>query len=118
MAFDRDLADRIHAVLSDVPAVTGKPMFGGYGVFRRGVMFAGVWRSSLLVKLRAGMADALLEPHTAGFDPFGKGMTMKGWVVVDPPATESDEKLREWLDRALAAIPPGAKKSPPKKRKK
>ena len=118
MAFDRDLADRIHAVLSDVPDLTGKPLFGGYGVFRRGVMFAGVFRAQLMVKLREGAADAMLEPHTSGFDPMGKGTPMTGWVMVDAVATGTDEELRDWLDRALAAIPPGATKSKPKKRKK
>ena len=37
MVFDR--------VLALVPDATGKPLFGGYGVFRRGVMFAGVFRA-------------------------------------------------------------------------
>lgn len=105
MAFDTALRDRIHALLSDVPDVTGKPMFGGYGVFRNGTMFAGVYRSSLMAKLGAATEDALLEPHTAGFDPMGTGKPMTGWITVAPPAIESDEQLRAWLDRALAVVP-------------
>lgn len=114
MAYDRTLADRI---LVAVPDATGKPLFGGYGLFRRGVMFAGVFRSSLMVKLYAGMADALLEPHTSGFDPMNTGKPMTGWVVVDPPGIGTDAELKEWLDRALAAIPAGAKKKPTKRKK-
>lgn len=115
MSYDRALADRVHALLDDVRDITGKPLFGGYGLFRRGVMFAGVFRSSLMVKLYAGVADALLEPHTSGFDPMNTGKPMSGWVVVDPPGIGTDAELKDWLDRALAAIPATAnrrRKSP------
>lgn len=118
MAYDRDLADRIHAALEGVSGVTGKPLFGGYGLFRRGVMFAGVWRMSLMVKLHAAADDALLEPHTSVFDPMNSGRGMTGWVAVAPPAIATDDQLKDWLDRAVAAIPVGVKKKPPKKRKK
>jgi TfoX/Sxy family transcriptional regulator of competence genes len=115
MAYDRDLVDRVNAALDGVPDLSGKPLFGGYGLFRRGVMFAGVWRSSLMVKLWAGAADALLEPHTSGFDPMNTGKPMTNWVVVDAAGIATDEELKEWLDRALAAIPATAnrrRKSP------
>lgn len=105
MAYDRALVDRVNAVLDRVADLNGKPLFGGYGLFHRGVMFAGVFRSSLMVKLWAGAADALLEPHTSGFDPMDTGKPMTGWVVVDPPGIATDAELKEWLDRALAAIP-------------
>lgn len=114
MAYDNSLADRIRAALGGVPGITGKPLFGGYGLFRNGVMFAGVFRSALMVKLYDGTADALLEPHTSGFDPMNTGKPMTGWLVVDSPGIATDEQLKNWLDRALAAIPKGAKK----KRKK
>ena len=115
MAYDKHLVDRVRAALGRLTGLDGKSLFGGYGLFRHGVMFAGVFRSSLMVKLYAGMADALLEPHTSGFDPMNTGKPMTGWVVVDPPGIATDEELKEWLDRALAAIPATAnrrRKSP------
>jgi TfoX/Sxy family transcriptional regulator of competence genes len=117
MAYDQELADRIHTALTGVSGVAGKRLFGGYGVFRNGVMFAGAFKSMLMVKLYDGMADALLEPHTSGFDPMNTGKPMTGWVVIDAVGIESDEELKGWLDRALAAIPKGAKKKPAKRRK-
>lgn len=117
MAFDTALRDRIHDTLADVPGITGKPLFGGYGVFRQGVMFAGVWRTSLIVKLRDGTDDALRESHTTGFDPMGAGKPMTGWVAVDPAGIATDAELRGWLDRALAVIPKKAKKKPAVKKK-
>ena len=117
MAFDTALRDRILVAVADVTDITGKPLFGGYGVFRKGVMFAGVFRTSLIAKLRDGAADALLEPHTAEFDPMGKGKSMTGWITVDPAGVSSDDELREWLDRAMAAIPKEAKMKPPHKKK-
>ncbi len=126
MAYDKSLADRIHAALAGVSGVEGKPLFGGYGVFRRGVMFAGAFRSALMVKLYAGMADALLEPHTSGFDPMNTGKPMTGWVVIDAAGITTDDELKDWLDRALAAIPatanrrrqpPGGAKKPTRRKK-
>ena len=110
MAFDRSVADRVHAALAATSGVTGKPLFGGYGAFRHGVMFAGVWRSSLLVKLYAAAADALLEPHTGGFDPMNTGRPMSGWVVVAPPGFAAEEQLTDWLTRAVDAMPRGARR--------
>ncbi len=115
MAFDTALRDRILAALADVTDITGKPLFGGYGVFRTGVMFAGVIRTSLIAKLRDGADDALREPHTAEFDPMGKGKSMTGWITVDPAGIATDEALQDWLDRAIAAIPKKAEKKPPRK---
>jgi TfoX/Sxy family transcriptional regulator of competence genes len=117
MAYDKSLAGRVHALLGGVAGVDGKPLFGGYGLFRNGVMFAGVWRSALMVKLYAGTADALLEPHTSGFDPMNTGKPMTGWVVIDPPGIATDEQVKDWLDRALAAIPKGTKKKPARRKK-
>jgi TfoX/Sxy family transcriptional regulator of competence genes len=115
VAYDKSLADRAHALLTGVSGLDGKPLFGGYGLFRHRVMFAGVWRSALMVKLYDGTADALLEPHTSGFDPMNTGKPMTGWVVIDPPAIGTDEQLKGWLDRALAAIPAQAsrRRQPP-----
>lgn len=115
MAYDKSLADRIHAALAGVTGVEGKPLFGGYGLFRHGVMFAGAFRSALMVKLYGGMADALLEPYTSGFDPMNTGKPMTGWVVVDAAGISTDKELKDWLDRALAAIPKRAKKPARKK---
>ena len=117
MAYDTTLADRIREVLSDVTGITAKPMFGAYGFFRNGVMFAGVDRTALIVKLRDATADALLEPHTHPFDPMNSGKPMANWITVAGESLESDEKLRHWLDRALAVIPTTPPKKPKKPRK-
>ena len=115
MPYDQTLRDRIHEVLADVTGITGKPMFGGYGVFRNARMFAGIFRASLMVKLGASATEALLEPHTAWFDPMGKGKSMTGWITIEPPGIATDEQLRGWLDRALAAM--AEIKIKPRKRK-
>lgn len=117
MPYDHALAERIHDALAGVSGVTGKPMFGGYGVFRSGVMFAGVYRTGLMVKLGPATADALLEPHTSGFDPMDTGKPMTGWVVVAAAGIATDAELKDWLARALAAIPKGARKKPTRRKK-
>ena len=115
MAFDTTLSERILAVLADINGITGKRMFGGYGVFRDGSMFAGVYRTTLMVKLRDGAADALLEPNTEPFNPMGEGKAMTGWITVAAEGVDTDEKLRAWLDRALAVVQPKKVKKPKRK---
>ena len=80
-------------------------------------MFAGVYRTSLLAKLRDGADDALREPHTSGFQPPGGTKPMTGWITVDPTGLATGEELRGWLDRAIAVIPKTAQKKPPRKKK-
>ena len=115
MAFDPGLLERIHDILAEVSGVTGKPMFGGYGVFRNARMFAGIFRTALMAKLGTGAAEAMLEPYTAWFDPMGKGKSMTGWITVESAGIETDQQLRSWLDRALAAMV--GIKTTPRKRK-
>ena len=118
MAFDKTLSERILTVLTAVKGITGKPLFGGYGVFKDGTMFAGVYKTSLIVKLREGACDALLESDTEPFNPMGEGKPMTSWIQVAAPSVDTDEKLRTWLDRALAVIPPKTVAKPKKPKRK
>ena len=115
MAFDKTLSERILTVLNAVKGITGKPLFGGYGVFKDGTMFAGVYRTSLIVKLHEGASDALLEPNTEPFNPMGEGKAMTGWITVAVEGVDTDERLRAWLDRALAVVQAKKPKKPKRK---
>jgi TfoX/Sxy family transcriptional regulator of competence genes len=66
MPYDQDLAQRIRAVLHDVPGLQEKKMFGGVGFIIRGNMACGVNGDTLIVRVGPDKHQAALaKPHTA-----------------------------------------------------
>ncbi len=102
MPYDEDLAARLRDLLARRPGVTEKRMFGGIGFFLDGNLLVGVWRESLVARLGPAGDAALDEPHVRPFAPAGK--PMRGWVLVDPPGTEDDGPLADWVARATAFV--------------
>jgi hypothetical protein len=108
MAFDESLAERIRARLGGRAGVLEKKMFGGLAFLVRGNMCVGVHGDSMIVRLAPEETDAALKkPHVRIFDITGR--PMKGWLLVDPPALNTDARLQKWIDVAVAyasALPP------------
>ena len=103
MAFDETLAGRIRDALARSCGVEEKKMFGGVGFLLNGNMLVGVWKDSLIVRLGPEKGDeALLEPHVMEFDITGK--PMKGWVLVASEGVEDDDRLKEWIERAMEFV--------------
>jgi TfoX/Sxy family transcriptional regulator of competence genes len=103
MAFDETLAGRIRDALARKSGVEEKKMFGGVGFLLSGNMLVGVWKDSLIVRLGPEKGDeALLEPHVKEFDITGRAM--KGWVLVAPEGVEDDDRLQEWIERAMEFV--------------
>ena len=90
-----------------------RPMFGNLGAFVNGNMYAGLFGSSVGVKLDdAGQAE-LLKQRGAG--PYGpEERPMGGWVAMPDAWRRSPDKAAVWVGRALAYVqtmPPKAKKT-------
>ncbi|MBM0224925.1 MULTISPECIES: TfoX/Sxy family protein [Micromonospora] len=98
------------SAVSDAPGVEVKPMFGNLGAFVNGNMFAGLFGSSVGVKLAA---DDLAELATIeGAGPFGPAERPMGGYLALPPSF-STEQATVWVDRArgyVATLPPKPKK--------
>lgn len=96
-----------------ISGVTSRAMFGGYGIYREGVIFALIVDDSLYFKTDPGNVDDYKE---AGSHPFtyqksdGKVMAMSYWLLPDA-VMENRKKLLEWIDLALAASKRGKKRS-------
>ena len=107
MAYSEELADRVRAVVGD-DGITERKMFGGLCVMRHGHMVCGVMGETLMLRVGPERADAALDaPHTRLMDFTGR--PLKGMVLVEPPATGTDEELRAWIARAeefVATLPP------------
>lgn len=112
MAYDERLANRIRSLLGG--NISEKKMFGGLAFMLRDKMFCGVVNDDLVA--RVGPEDyqrALRQPHVRPMDFTGK--PMRGYVFVSSIALESDDQLREWLERAqdfTASLPSPKRKRP------
>jgi hypothetical protein len=71
-------------------------MFGGAAWLLHGHMCVGVWHESLVVRCPpAAWPELLRKPHVREMDITGR--SMKGWLLVDPPAIRTAPALRGWL---------------------
>lgn len=109
MAYDEELANRLHSLLLGSRDVESKRMFGGVGFLLNGNMCVGVWKDSLIARVGPDRySQALREPFVREFDITGRPMT--GWVLVDSEGIADDDLLQEWVQLAVAFV----KTLPPK----
>jgi TfoX/Sxy family transcriptional regulator of competence genes len=110
VAFDERLAERVSAVLLDVPDVREQKMFGGIAFMVGGHMACGVVGDELMLRLGEQGADAALEePHVRPMDFTGRPMSTM--VFVEPGGIETDAALAGWVARSVAyveTLPPRA----------
>ena len=103
MPFSESLAARIRDVLARKRGVEEKKMFGCICFFLNGNALVGVWKYRLIARLGPGEGEAaMLESYVRAFDITGK--SMRNWVAVEPEGVESDEQLKEWVERATKFV--------------
>ncbi|WP_445156102.1 TfoX/Sxy family protein [Arthrobacter sp. Hor0625] len=109
-------ADKEHfrSVLPRRPEVVTKPMFGNLGAFVNGNMFAGLFGSTIGVKLSAEDKETL--ESTERTVPFGPAERPMGGYTGLPDSWNGDggeARARAWVEKAfwhVAGLPPkGAK---------
>ena len=92
-------------LLSDIPDVTSRAMFGGYGIYKNGNIFAIIVDGELYFKADE-KTKKYFEAH--GSRPFtytkknGRTYAMSYWLVPGE-ILENREKLAEWTDSAVSA---------------
>jgi len=105
------------SVVPDAPEVEVKPMFGNIGAFVNGNMFAGLFGSSVGVKL--GEEDLAALSAIEGARPFGPvERPMGGYLSL--PSSFTVEEAGEWVRKAqayVATLPPKKTSSPRKSKK-
>ena len=108
MAYNKELDDRIRAIVKPWPKTVAKKMFGGVGYLQRGNMVCGVHKDLLILRLGPdGARKALQTPHVKPFDVTGR--PMKGWVMVARQGYGDDSALDAWLEKArdfVKTLPP------------
>jgi TfoX/Sxy family transcriptional regulator of competence genes len=100
MAIDEALAERVRGACASADGVTEERMFGGLAFLVKGNMAVGVHGEDLIVRLAPeATEEALAEPHVRVFDMTRR--PIKGWVLVGPGATASEDGLGAWVTRGL-----------------
>ncbi len=118
MRSTRDFADYAVELLGTLGRVAARRMFGGYGLYCDGVMFALIADDVLYLKADEASRG---EFERAGSEPFvydarGRRTTMAYWRTPDE-AMESRELAAPWARAALAAaLRARAAKCPPRRR--
>ena len=102
MALNKDLAERIRAVLAGTGSLREVRMFGGLCFMLNGNMVAGTSKRGLLVRVGRGQhARALARADAKPMEMSGR--PMEGYILVDPPPRD-ERTLQEWLDLAAARL--------------
>jgi DNA transformation protein len=91
-------------LLQPVPGVTAKRMFGGYGLFREGLMFGLVADDTIYLKVddqnRADFVERELGPFV--YIKEGKPMPMS-YYQAPGEALDNPDDMVEWAEKAYQA---------------
>ena len=104
MPSDRSVCDNITDRLTPLGPVTGRAMFGGFGIFMDGLMFGLIADNDLYLKVDD---ENLPTFEAAGSHPFtyegkSKPVQMSYWKVTEQVLNDPNE-LIDWAAAAFAA---------------
>lgn len=109
----REFCDRMLEQLNRCAPVTARAMFGGYGLYSEGVMFALIADETLYFKVDD---DNRPDFVNAGMGPFvylGKHKPVAmSYYQLPEPVLSNPSTLLQWIEKAHAAARRGQQKSP------
>lgn len=104
MAYNELLEEMLDTVTTAWGGVDRKKMFGGLGYMLNGNMCVGIWKDSLILRLRPEEAESLKAKQSWARDFDITGRPMKGWVMVDPEGWEDPENLQKLAQAACSFV--------------
>lgn len=97
MAYDRELADRIRALMSHEPDLTESSMFGGRAFLLGGhLAIAASREGGVLVRTDPESSEALVARSAARFAVM-RGRELDGWLRVDDEQLRTTRQLARWV---------------------
>jgi len=101
MAYDIDLKERVKARLAHINNLEEKEKMGGLSFMLKGKLLIRIQDDELLVRCKHEYTDELLQkPGVRRYQMKGKSQ-MKGWLLVDPTDTKTNESLDFWIGICL-----------------
>ena len=99
---DRTLHDRVLARLLPLGEVTSRPMFGGWGIYWEGSIFAIQYQDRLYFKVDEHSKDEYVAKGMGQFRP-NERQTLKSYYEVPPDVLVDSEALLSWAREAIRA---------------
>jgi hypothetical protein len=113
MAYDEDLADRIHEILGDESGWDAKAMFGGLAFLINGnLAVSASGQGGLLVRSDPEKSEALIASSNATQAVMG-GREMRGWLRVAADDVRTKRQLTRWVRLGsdyAGSLPPKSKR--------
>jgi DNA transformation protein and related proteins len=85
--------------LADLPSVTSRAMFGGYGLYQRGIFFGIIHKGRLYFKVSPKTVGLFEKQGMKPFRPNAK-QTLKSFYEVPIDIIEDSEHLTAWATAA------------------
>lgn len=103
MAYDRELAERLRAILDGEADLSEKKMFGGVAFLVGGTMaIAASGHGGVMVRVDPADTEDLIASGDASFVEM-RGKPMRGWVRVAADRVRTERQLKAWCRRGVAA---------------
>ena len=110
-----DYIEYLKEVFSEFGPVQPRRMFGGYGIFYKGLMFGLVADESLYLKVDETISSFFTDRELEQFSYEKQGKAFKMSYYMTPEEIFDDpEEAKIWADRSYAAA---VRSSKPKKKK-
>ena len=101
MAVSRSYREFVLEQLGRVTPVTGKSMFGGVGIYAKGLFFALIAEDRLYFKVDDTTRSEFERRGMEPFRPFGEDSAM-GYYEVPAEVLENVNQLEGWSNKAIA----------------
>lgn len=94
----------INDLFAEIPGITSRHMFGGWGIYKDGIFFAIISEGELYFKVDGiNQSDyEALDSHPFAYSREGKQISMSYWLVPEE-ITEDQERLAEWVHKSVEA---------------
>ncbi len=110
-----DYVEYLKEVFSEFGSILPRRMFGGYGIFYKGLMFGLVADDSLYLKVDETISSFFTDRELEQFSYEKQGKAFKMSYFMAPEDIFDDpEEAKIWADRSYAAA---VRSSKPKKKK-
>ena len=106
MPQDRSFHDYvIHDLFRGIPGITSRAMFGGWGIYQDGAIFAIIVDGELYFKVdeRSRPAFERLGSHPFVYTQGDHKPTVMPYWLLPMDVMEDEEELREWVEAAVRA---------------
>ena len=100
MAVSPEFRAWVLEILGGLSQVTGRSMFGGFGLYRDGLFFALIDGDTLYFKVDDSNRQDFEAAGTGPFRPYGDDRAMQ-YYEVPPEVLEDPDQLRTWAERAV-----------------